>query len=162
MLIQIWWTVSPILFQFLFPRPQLFAPDSKRDVTGHISQMPFSDILLESGSFLSPDHHHHHMKQTGWGRGGGGDIVFQFVFPPHARRADFLLRWPPRCPNTYPAPSPTQSSSSYHVESLRGFLISLQTVVAKEHFINFWKPLQPWYGSRLGTWLASTSPPTHM
>ena len=36
MLIQIWWTVSPILFQFLFPRLELFAPDSKRDVTGHI------------------------------------------------------------------------------------------------------------------------------
>ena len=47
-LIQIWWTVSPILFQFLFPRPKLFAPDSKGDVTGHISQMPFSDILLEN------------------------------------------------------------------------------------------------------------------
>ena len=30
-------------------------------------------------------------------------IVFQFVFPPHARRADFLPGWPPRCPNTYPA-----------------------------------------------------------
>ena len=141
MLIQIWWTVNFIFFQFLFPRPKLFAPDSQRDVTSHNSQMSFSDILLESGSFLSPDNHHHHMKQTGWGRGGGGDIVFQFVFPPHARRADFLLRWPPRCPNTYPA-SP-QYNHHHHCHHQMGVSISIlflgpSSKYSKKHLIQFY------------------------
>ena len=65
-IVDIWcmrWT-APILFQFLFP--QLFASDSRGDVTGAIlSRRLFRTFLLrmeflDSGSF---HHHHHHLRR---------------------------------------------------------------------------------------------------
>ena len=106
-LVDIWcmrWT-APILFQFLFP--QLFASDSRGDVTGAIlSRRLFRTFLLRM-EFLDsglPPHHQHLCKN--WDdddekscrppSSSFSNLFFRLTF-------DFLPRWPPRCLNTYPA-----------------------------------------------------------
>ena len=85
----------PSYSNFFFRDPN-FLPQIPEEMwpCAHISQMPFSDILLQSGSFLSPrsPSSPDWMKERKRRRGG---ILFQFVFPPHARRATF-------CPGDHP------------------------------------------------------------